>query len=180
MTATIGRSRVFGQHFTSRLFTGNARAAAQLLVAQCTHPGCRVAAGLCDVDHLDEWHAGGRTEQRNADVQCRIHDRNKHRRRLTTRRDERGRVYTIRADGTIMLPVGEREPDLSADDLARITRSRLAALISTARSESGVTVDRRRTGGSDARPTTHHWSTTHHSAAEARSVALRLQREDGS
>jgi hypothetical protein len=32
-----------------------------------------------------------------------------------------------RPDGTIVLPVGEREPDRSIDELNRITRARLAA-----------------------------------------------------
>jgi hypothetical protein len=111
-----------------RLFTGHARAAAMLLATTCTHPGCRVSARLCEVDHMSEWHEGGRTEQRNGAIRCGGHNRFKHRERWTTRRDRHGRIYNIRADGTIVLPVGERAPDLSPDELAEITRSRLATL----------------------------------------------------
>jgi hypothetical protein len=111
-----------------RLFSGSARAAALLLARWCAHPGCRLAASLCEVDHNDEWHAGGRTDQRNSNIECKPHNRFKHRRRWTTRRDGCGRVYTLRDDGTIVLPVGERPPDLSADEMARIARARLAAL----------------------------------------------------
>ena len=111
-----------------RLFSGNARAAALLLSRWCAHPGCRLAASLCEVDHNDEWHAGGRTDQRNSNIECSPHNRFKHRRRWTTRRDGCGRVYTLRNDGTIVLPVGERPPDLTADELARATRARLESL----------------------------------------------------
>jgi hypothetical protein len=111
-----------------RLFTGNARAAALLLARWCAHPGCRLAASLCEVDHNDEWHAGGHTDQANSNVECKSHNRFKHRRRWTTRRDACGRVYTLRDDGTIVLPVGEREPDLSIDEMARAARARLASL----------------------------------------------------
>ncbi len=112
-----------------RLFAGNARAAAMVLASHCTHPGCRIAASLCDVDHNDEWHEGGSTDQRNANIECGPHNRFKHRKRWRTRRDGCGRVYTIRDDGTIVLPVGERPPDLSVDELARITRTRALALV---------------------------------------------------
>jgi hypothetical protein len=115
-----------------RMFTGNARQAAMALARYCAHPGCRLAASLCEVDHNDEWHTGGHTDQRNANVECAPHNRFKHRKRWTTRRDSCGRVYTMRDDGTIVLPVGERPPDLSADELGRITRSRLDALVADA------------------------------------------------
>ena len=109
-----------------RLFTGNARAAALLFAGTCNHPGCRVPGRRCQVDHVDEWTDGGATDQRNAGVECGGHNRFKHRERWSTRRDGCGRVYSLRPDGTIVLPVGERPPDLSADELARITRTRLA------------------------------------------------------
>jgi hypothetical protein len=81
-----------------------------------------------DVDHIEEWHEGGRTDQRNADVRCRAHNRFKHRERWTTRRDEHGRRFSVRPDGSVVLPVGARAPDLSADELAQIARDRVAAL----------------------------------------------------
>lgn len=111
-----------------RLFTGNARQAAMLLATTCTHPGCRLPARLCEVDHITEWNDDGRTDQRNGSIKCGGHNRFKHRERWKSRRDQHGRVYNIRGDGTIVLPVGERAPDLRADELAEITRSRLATL----------------------------------------------------
>jgi archaeosine-15-forming tRNA-guanine transglycosylase len=111
-----------------RLFSGSARAAALLLASTCNHPGCRLAARDCQVDHVDEWTDGGRTDQRNSGIECGGHNRFKHRERWTTRRDSCGRVYSLRPDGTIVLPVGERPPDLTADELARAARNRLVAL----------------------------------------------------
>ncbi len=114
-----------------RLFSGLAREAAMLLADRCEHPGCDVPARWSQVDHNVEWSDGGRTDQRNRNIECGHHNRFKHRQRWRTRRDDRGRAYTIRADGTIVLPVGERPPDLSADELAEITRARLHGLRTT-------------------------------------------------
>ena len=112
-----------------RLFTGLARQAALLLASTCTHPGCRLPARLCQVDHITEWSTGeGATDQRNSAIKCGGHNRFKHRERWTTRRDSCGRVYSLRPDGTIVLPAGERPPDLSIDELAERTRNRLADL----------------------------------------------------
>ena len=95
---------------TARLFTGPARQAAKLLATQCDHLGCGLPAELCEVDHSIEWSDNGRTDQDNAGVECGSHNREKHRKRWRTRRDKDGRTHTIRADGTIMLPVGVRPP----------------------------------------------------------------------
>lgn len=112
----------------TRLFTGEARAAAKLLFQECAHPGCSVKVRYAEVDHIDEWHEGGRTDQRNSAIECKPHNLDKHRERWRTRRDEHGRVFTIRADGTIMLPVGARAPDLSWDEMGRAARARVAAI----------------------------------------------------
>ena len=96
----------------SRLYTGSAREAAKLLVTRCQHPGCRMPARFSQVDHADEWVADdGRTDQVNAGIECASHNVEKHRQRWRTRRATNGITYTIREDGTIMLPVGAREPD---------------------------------------------------------------------
>ena len=94
----------------ARVFTGPAREAAKLLAVQCDHLGCNLPADVCEVDHATEWHEGGRTDRDNAGVECGGHNRDKHRKRWRTRRDTGGRMHTIRADGTIMLPVGVRPP----------------------------------------------------------------------
>ncbi len=109
-----------------RLFQGLARDAALLLTSRCSHPGCELPAAWCEVDHNIEWSAGGRTDQRNANIECGRHNRFKHRERWKVRRDQRGRPYSIRPDGTIVLPVGERPPDLSHDEAREAVQRRLA------------------------------------------------------
>jgi hypothetical protein len=126
-----------------RLFTGAAREAAQLLVLRCDHPGCELPAHWCDIDHAVEWANGGTTDQTNSGIECNTHNTTKTKRRWRTKRADNNRRYTIRPDGTIMLPVGVRpptfpgEPDDDAVDhhddiddieqLERIARARLAA-----------------------------------------------------
>ena len=115
-----------------RLFAGLARQAAMLLRRTCESPGCDMPADWSQVDHNLEWADGGRTDQENSTVQCGVHNRTKHRQRWRTRRDVRGRLYTIRADGTVILPVGERVPDLVPDDPIDIVRFRFEQLRKTA------------------------------------------------
>jgi hypothetical protein len=99
----------------SRLFTGAARYAAKLLVRRCGHSGCDLPKEFCEVDHVVEWSDHGTTDQENAGIECGHHNRHKHRRRFTTRRDIHGHQHTIRADGTIILPVGARPPIFPGD-----------------------------------------------------------------
>lgn len=97
-----------------RLFTGSARQAAKLLLRRCEHAGCELPADWCDVDHADEWDRDhGRTDQSNAAVLCRTHNNAKYRHRWRTRRARNGSSYTIRADGTVVLPVGARAPEFA-------------------------------------------------------------------
>ncbi len=100
----------------TRLFTGPAREAAKLLVRRCDHAGCNLPEDFCEVDHITEWADLGRTDQINAGVQCGHDNREKHRRKTTTRRDVHGQRHTIRADGTIILPVGARPPTFPDDN----------------------------------------------------------------
>lgn len=95
-----------------RLFTGLAREAALLLADVCEHPGCELPAKWCQVDHNTEWSAGGPTDQANATIRCGHHNRHKHGERLHTERTPDRRSYTVRADGTIILPTGRRPPSL--------------------------------------------------------------------
>ena len=122
------RGTVIDYGTKQRLFTGLARDAAMLLVRTCTHPGCETPARFCNIDHDLEWTDGGTTNQHNARVKCGHDNRTKHRQRWRTRRDTRGRPYTLRPDGTIILPIGERPPDLTIDELTELARARLAAL----------------------------------------------------
>lgn len=114
-----------------RLFTGLARQAAMVMHRTCEAPGCTMPAAWSQVDHNTEWHEGGRTDQSNRTIGCGHHNRWKHRERWQVRRDRRGRAYTLRPDGTILLPVGERPPDLSDDEITEHIRRRVAALIAT-------------------------------------------------
>ncbi len=101
-----------------RLFTGNARFAAQLSASRCEHVGCDLPADFCDVDHVDEWDRdNGPTDQRNAAVLCGFDNNDKHRSRWRTRRATNGCSYTFDTDGVILLPVGARPPNFS-DDIA--------------------------------------------------------------
>ena len=123
----------------ARVFTGPAREAAKLLAVQCDHLGCGLPAELCEVDHSIEWHEGGCTDQDNARVECGGHNREKHRKRRRSRRDVHGRIHTIQADGTIILPVGVRPPvfpnetgdeptAIEVAEATQLARARLRAL----------------------------------------------------
>ena len=104
-----------------RLFTGAAREAAKLLVRRCDHAGCDLPEEFCEVDHITEWSDRGATDQINACPKCGPHNREKHHRKFSSRRSIHGQRYTIRPDGTIILPVGARPPifpDESDDEAA--------------------------------------------------------------
>jgi hypothetical protein len=100
----------------SRLFTGYARQAAMVLVTRCDHPGCDLPAQFCEVDHNIEWADGGRTDQNNARPRCSTHNRFKSRNRWHTKQATNGYHYTIRDDGTIVLPIGARPPTFAEPD----------------------------------------------------------------
>lgn len=112
-----------------RLFTGASREAALLLARHCVFPGCDMPAAWSQVDHNLEHHAGGRTDQDNSNAACGHHNRAKHRRRWRTARDDHGRTVTVRPDGSLVLPVGERPPDLTVDQHTRAARQRLLQLV---------------------------------------------------
>jgi len=118
-----------------RLFEGPARQAAKLLLLRCEHPGCELPAELCDVDHADEWANGGQTDQHNSRIRCGSHNVDKAKHRWRSKRATNGRTYTIRPDGTIMLPVGVRQPTFPTEDepehiaqLTKLARDRANAL----------------------------------------------------
>jgi hypothetical protein len=115
------RSTVIDLGERKRLFTGNARIAATLLERSCVHPGCEIPAERSQIDHNQSHADGGRTDQDNAAPICGSHNRFKYRNGWRTRRSDNGRIYTIRADGTLVLFIGERPPQFTqADDHDRI------------------------------------------------------------
>lgn len=101
---------------SQRLFTGNSREAARLLVTRCSARGCDVPARFCDIDHLRSASENGATDQANSTPLCGRHNRHKHSARLRARRTARGDVRLIRADGTLIGPAGERPPDWAEPD----------------------------------------------------------------
>ncbi len=116
--AVVDSDRVVIDHGRKqRLFTGSARRAAKLLIRRCERAGCELPADWCDVDHDLEWDRdGGATDQRNSGILCRADNNDKHHRRWRIKRASNGCSYTIRADGSIVLPVGARPPDFGNDD----------------------------------------------------------------
>jgi hypothetical protein len=130
VTINLGRTR--------RLFTGSARVAAKLLATHCGRVGCTVSARYAQIDHVTEYADGGRTDQDNSKPECGGHNRNKHRLRISARRDPTGKYVYYRSDGSPIIPVGRRlipepEPDpwdlyrrgLGPDPLAHMPPSRI-------------------------------------------------------
>lgn len=97
-----------------RLFTGKYAIAARILHPTCEHPGCELPAHLSDVDHRIPASHGGPTAPANSAVECNPHNRLKHSRQWRTVRARNRRLITIRPDGTLILPAGERPPPLAS------------------------------------------------------------------
>jgi len=103
-----------------RLFTGSAREAAKLLTHRCRFVGCDVPATYAEVDHLDEWERdNGTTDQNNAAINCKTHNRAKHR-GFRAERQPNGQIVFYKPDGTPMTPIGRRPPPETNDQ--HITR----------------------------------------------------------
>ncbi|MGB3735165.1 MAG: DUF222 domain-containing protein [Ilumatobacter sp.] len=101
----------------SRLYTGSARDAAKLLTTRCQHPGCSTPTRWSQIDHADEWVTDhGETNQKNSRIECGPHNRAKTRQQWRTRTAVNAHTYTIRKDGTIMLPAGARTPEFAEPD----------------------------------------------------------------
>ena len=61
----------------TRFFTGPLREAILLRDRRCQHPGCRVPAQDCEVDHIDPYTNGGLTIDDNGEPKCGCHNRHK-------------------------------------------------------------------------------------------------------
>ena len=112
-----------------RLFTGSAREAAKLMAHRCGFAGCDIPATYAEVDHLDEWgRDDGNTDQDNAGINCKTHNRAKHR-GFRAERQPNGQIVFYKPDGTAMGPIGRRPPPETDDQhMARRLRERLNAL----------------------------------------------------
>lgn len=112
---------------THRLFSGPAREAALLTATRCSRNGCSLPARYCQVDHMDGWVGGGRTDQANAAPTCQHDNRAKHELGLVVRRTPEGYLNWYRRDGSYLGPVGRRRlPD--EYEIERRIRERIAAL----------------------------------------------------
>jgi hypothetical protein len=112
-----------------RLFTGSAREAAKLLARHCGFGGCDVPITFAEVDHLDEWgRDNGATDQENAAIDCKTHNRAKHR-GFRAERQPNGQIIFYRPDGTPMTPIGRRPPPETDNEFhRRRIKERLAEL----------------------------------------------------
>ena len=92
------KSVVIDMSRTQRLYRGSARIAALLQGLRCTWPGCGRSTRI-HIDHIDEWHDDGVTDQANAGRECNPHNQFKST-GYHVYRDEHGRWHTYRPDGT--------------------------------------------------------------------------------
>lgn len=87
----------------------------------CTWPGCHVPGAWCDVDHLQEWEHGGRTDLNLLSLLCPHHHQERHRPGVWIEGDATSwRIHL--ADGTVLERSPVRRPDqapLFGDDRAR-------------------------------------------------------------
>lgn len=58
---------------TQRLFSKAQGRAIRAAYRGCSYPGCSMPASRCELDHLDPWEKGGRTDIASADLNCPIH-----------------------------------------------------------------------------------------------------------
>jgi hypothetical protein len=113
-----------------RLFTGAAREAAKLMAHRCDFRGCDVPTTYAEVDHLNEWQQDeGQTNTDNSAIGCKNHNRAKHNRKYRAQRRPDGQIIYHRPDGTPILPVGQRPPPETHDQLhTRHLKQRINAL----------------------------------------------------
>jgi hypothetical protein len=113
-----------------RLFTGTAREAAKLMAHRCDFRGCDIPVTFTEVDHVDEWQQdNGTTDQDNASIGCKTHNRAKHHRKYRVERRPDGQIIYHRPNGTPILPVGQRPPPETDNQLQhRHLKQRLAQL----------------------------------------------------
>lgn len=71
---------------TSRRPTTSMRRRLTSRYPTCVHPGCRMPAARCDLDHTEGWAEGGKTTLCNLAPLCRFHHRMKHSTRWTYHR----------------------------------------------------------------------------------------------
>lgn len=68
-----GKSRILDLGRTQRLFSKPQARAIRAAYRGCGYPGCSMPAHRCELDHLDKWERGGRTDIESSDLFCEIH-----------------------------------------------------------------------------------------------------------
>ena len=74
-------SRVIDLGRRARLFVGGTRRAVQLSELECGEETCDVRFERCEVDHIERWEHGGRTDRANGRLRCPQHHEGRRRRR---------------------------------------------------------------------------------------------------
>ena len=83
----------------ARCYTGHARHAVKVNATCCAWPGCAAPVTSCEIDHMLDYDAGGRTNPGNGAPLCGRHNRWKQK-GFTIRRDADGTIRVHRPDGT--------------------------------------------------------------------------------
>ena len=96
---------VIDQGRTQRCFTGAAQVAARFASQVCIWPGCGRSVVHSQVDHLNAWHEGGRTDQANGAILCGRHNRLKEHGYTVVRAPD-GSFTVTRPDGTTIPAAG--------------------------------------------------------------------------
>ncbi|WP_261382919.1 HNH endonuclease signature motif containing protein [Glutamicibacter halophytocola] len=86
---------------TQRLFSKAQGRAIRAAYRGCSYPGCSMPAERCELDHLDPWEKGGRTDIASADLNCPIHHIGRH----------CGLFRTVKVSGSRPLVLLSRELD---------------------------------------------------------------------
>ncbi|WP_313811011.1 HNH endonuclease [Glutamicibacter sp.] len=73
-----GASQILDLGRTQRLYSAAQARAVRTAYRGCGYPGCTMPAGRCELDHLDKWELGGRTDIDTADLYCTVHHIGRH------------------------------------------------------------------------------------------------------
>lgn len=83
-----------------RLFDGALAEVLKAIQPRCTWLGCMIRAAIAQLDHIDDFTAGGPTNADNAAVMCEHHNQFKYRTRYQPQRQPDGTWHIHRPDGT--------------------------------------------------------------------------------
>jgi hypothetical protein len=93
---------------TQRLYSRAQRRAIRAAYRGCSYPGCSMPAERCEIDHLDAWEKGGRTDIKSAGLSCLIHHTGRH----------CGLFHAVKIPGS--RPMVLLSPELDAEQKLRI------------------------------------------------------------